>query len=105
MPTTTTHAAPHLPRLRDSVLHDASHVSNREIDVLLPEVLLDAAVVVVVQTLLCVVCKKRTHFQSEPRQLEVFSAFLMFLTFLRLEDIVTRGHVLARDAQLGGVCG
>lgn len=51
---------PHLPRLGDSVLHDAGHVSDGQIDVLLPEVLLDAAVVVVVQTLLCVVCMKHT---------------------------------------------
>lgn len=63
---TTARAAPHLPRLRDSVLHDASHVSDREVDVLFPEVLLDAAIVVIVQALLCIVCMKQTCFQSEP---------------------------------------
>lgn len=101
----TTGAAPHLPRLRDSVLHDASHVSDGQVDVLFSEVLLDAAIVVVVQTLLRVVCRKKTCFQSKRPQQDVFSAFLMLLTFLRLEDIVTRRHVLARDAQLGGVGG
>lgn len=101
----TTDTAPHLARLRDSVLHDAGHVSDGEIDVLLPEVLLDAAVVLVVQTLLCVVCGKQTRFQSKQGQLGVLWAFLMLLTILRLEDVVTRRHILARDAQLGGVGG
>lgn len=48
--------ATHFASLGNGVLHDASHIGNGEVDVLLPEVLLDAAVVVVVQTLVCVVC-------------------------------------------------
>lgn len=62
-------APPHLPSLRNSIFHDASHVSNGEIDVLFPEVLLDAAVIVVVQTLLSIVCTQQAGFlsvQSEP---------------------------------------
>lgn len=34
--------------LRNSILHDASHVGNWKVDVLLPEVLFDTAVIVVV---------------------------------------------------------
>lgn len=45
--------------LGNGVLHDASHIGNGEVDVLLPEVLFNAAVVVVVQTLVCVVCTEK----------------------------------------------
>ncbi len=44
-----------LSSLRDSILHDASHIGNRKIDVLLPEVLFDTAVIVVIQTFLCII--------------------------------------------------
>lgn len=51
-----------LSSLRNSILHDASHVGNRKIDVLLPEVLFDTAVVMVIQTLLSIICRKQTRF-------------------------------------------
>lgn len=38
----------YLASLRNSILHDASNVGDWKVDVLLPEVLFDAAVVVVV---------------------------------------------------------
>lgn len=100
---------PHLASLRNSILHDASHVGNRKVDVLLPEVLFEAAVVMVVQTLLCIVCTKQTHVESAlSSNLTlplVFCTSARFLTILRLEDVVTGRHVLSGDAQLGGVGG
>lgn len=102
------YSSPHLPSLRNGVFHDASHVRDREIDVLFPEVFLDAAVIMLVQTLLGIICMQHTHspsVQSETWEFYLFSAFLILLTFLRLEDVVTWCHVLAGDAQLGGISG
>uniref|UniRef100_A0A8C7RKL9 Uncharacterized protein n=1 Tax=Oncorhynchus mykiss TaxID=8022 RepID=A0A8C7RKL9_ONCMY len=45
----------YLPGLWDAVLHDACHVSDGEVDVLLPEVLFHAPVIMVVQTLLSII--------------------------------------------------
>lgn len=54
--------------LGNGVLHDASHIGNGEVDVLLPEVLFNAAVVVVVQTLVCVVCTEKGGREKRRRE-------------------------------------
>lgn len=48
-----------LSSLRNSILHDAGHVGDGKIDVLLPEVLFDAAVVMVTEILLSVIYRTR----------------------------------------------
>lgn len=54
--------------LGNGVLHDASDIGNGEVDVLLPEVLFNAAVVVVVQTLVCVVCTEKGGREKRRRE-------------------------------------
>lgn len=63
--------ATYFASLGNGVLHDASHVGDGEVDVLLPEVLFDASVVVVVQTLVCVVCAEKEEKGEEPTQQSV----------------------------------
>lgn len=58
------HHPSYFASLRDSILHDASHVGNRKVDVLLPEVLFNTAVIMVIQTLLCIIFTKQTHTES-----------------------------------------
>lgn len=54
----------HFASLRNSILHDASHVGDRKVDVLLPEVLFDTAIIMVIHTLLSIVYTKQTHTES-----------------------------------------
>lgn len=54
-----------LSSLRNSVLHDASHVGYREINVLLPEVLFDTAVIMVIQICICIVYGQQTQRMNQ----------------------------------------
>lgn len=54
---------PNLSSLRNSILHDAGHISNRKIDVLLPVILFDPAVFMVIQIFLSIILRKNTQTQ------------------------------------------
>lgn len=62
-PTHTHHG--YLPGLWDAVLHDACHVSDGEVDVLLTEVFLAAvAFLMVMQALIPIICEGEGHVRS-----------------------------------------
>lgn len=57
-----------LSSLRNSVLHDASHVGNRKIDILLPVVLFDPTIFMVIQTFISIIYRKHTGTVSFPAE-------------------------------------